>query len=149
MYVHWREREHEEVDKMVEENLRVVDTLKQCILWKLFGCSLMRAQPRLLNHLVEYQNPDVEGFMIEGQSLTPTIEDLLFLTSMYRSGESVNLDTFPPKPYHIANYIDTYCEAGIEKVGSQVSIRSNSITTLYSKTLLVDSPIQTSPEDTN
>jgi hypothetical protein len=83
----------------------------------------MRAQPQLLNHLVEYQNPDVEGFMIEGQSLTPSIEDLLFLTSLSRSGESVNLDTFPPKPYHIAYYIDTYFEAGIEKVGTQVPIQ--------------------------
>jgi hypothetical protein len=109
-YVCWREREHEEVDQMVEDNLEVVATLKQCGLWKFLHCPLMRAQPRLLNHLVEYWNLDAEAFMIEGQSLAPTTEDIYFLTGLSRRGELVNLDTFPPGPYNIAHYIDMYCE---------------------------------------
>ena len=58
MYVHWREREH-------EDNVVVV-ALKQCGLWKFFQCPLMRAQPRILNSLVDYWHPDVEAFMLEG-----------------------------------------------------------------------------------
>jgi len=54
MYAHWREREHEDVDQMVEDNPVAVETLKKCRLWKYFQCPLMRAQPRLLNDLVEY-----------------------------------------------------------------------------------------------
>jgi hypothetical protein len=123
MYVRWREREHEEVDQMVEEDPESVATLKQCGMWKFFCCPFMRAQPRLLNHLVEYWNPDAEAFMLEGQSLTPTTEDIYFLTGLSRRGELVNLETFPPGPYNIAHYIDMYCEAGTEKVGSQVPIQ--------------------------
>jgi hypothetical protein len=52
---------------MVEENLSVVETLKQCGLWKYFQCPLMRSQPQLLNDMVQYCNLDVEAFMIEGQ----------------------------------------------------------------------------------
>jgi hypothetical protein len=54
MYVHWREREHEDIDMLVEEDSTAVATLKQCGLWKFFRCSLMRAQPRPLNALVDY-----------------------------------------------------------------------------------------------
>jgi hypothetical protein len=54
MYVHWREREHEEVSELVEEDPNVVATLMQCGLLKYFLCPFMRAHPRLLNALVDY-----------------------------------------------------------------------------------------------
>jgi hypothetical protein len=54
MYFNWREREHEDIDVLVEEDPAANDTLKQCGLWKFFQCPLMRAQPRLLNALVDY-----------------------------------------------------------------------------------------------
>ena len=76
MYVHWREREHEEVSGLVGEHPNVVAALMQCGLLKFFLCPLMRAQPRILNALVDYWNPDVEAFMLEGQSLLPMIEDI-------------------------------------------------------------------------
>jgi hypothetical protein len=96
--------------------------LKQCGLWKFFQCLFMRAQPRLLNNLVKYWHPDVEAFMLEGQSLTPTMKDIYFLTDLSRRGELVNLRNFPPGPYNIEDYIVMQCEAGTEKVGSQVPI---------------------------
>jgi hypothetical protein len=36
----------------------------------------MRAQPKMLNALVDYSHPDAKAFMLEGQSLTPTIEEI-------------------------------------------------------------------------
>jgi hypothetical protein len=83
----------------------------------------MRAQPRLLNHLVEYWNLDVEAFMLEGQSLTATTEDIYFFIGLSRRGELVNLTNFPPGPYNIAHYVDMYFESGTKKVGSQVPIQ--------------------------
>jgi hypothetical protein len=68
-------------------------------------------------------------FMLEGQSLTPTTEDIYFLTDLSRRGEPVNLRTFPPGPYNIEDYIEMYYEAGTEKVGSQVPIHK--ITSLH------------------
>jgi hypothetical protein len=56
--------------------------------------------------------------MLEGQSLTLTIEDIYLLTDLSRRGEQVNLITFPPGLYNIKDYIGMYCEASIEKVGS-------------------------------
>jgi hypothetical protein len=72
--------------------------------------------------LIEYWHPDAEAFMINGQALTPTTEDMYFLTDLSKRGEYVNLRTFPPGLQNIEDYIGMYCEAGTEKVGSHVSI---------------------------
>jgi hypothetical protein len=97
----------------------------------------MRAQPRLLNALDDYWHPDAEAFMIEGQSLTPMTEDTYFLTGLSRRGEPVNLQTFPPRPFNIEDYIRMYCEANTEKVGSQVPIHKIMILSLRVILLLI------------
>jgi hypothetical protein len=135
MYVHWREREHEDVDILVDEDPAAMAALRQCGLWKFFRCPFMRAQPRLLNALVDYWHPDAEAFMIEGQSLTPTTEDIYFLTGLSRRGDPVNLRTFPPGPHNIEELIGLHCEAGTEKVGSQVPI--NKINNLSLKVIVL------------
>jgi hypothetical protein len=66
MYVHWREREHEEIDVLVDEDPATISTLKQYGLWKFYQCLLMREQPRLLNALVDYWHLDTDAFMLEG-----------------------------------------------------------------------------------
>jgi hypothetical protein len=122
MYVHWREREHEEVGEFVSEDLNVVATLMQCGLLKFFLCPFMWAQLRLLNALVDYWHPDVEDFMLEGQSLVPTIDDIYFLTGLSRRGEPVNFRMFPSMMHNIAELIALYCEAGTNCLSSQVPI---------------------------
>ena len=54
--------------------------------------------------------------------MTPTTEDIYFLTGLSRRGDPVNLHTFPPEPHNIEELIGLHCEAGTEKVGSQVPI---------------------------
>lgn len=90
MYVHWREREHEEVSELVKEDPNVVATLMQCGLLMFFLCPFMWAQPRLLNALVDYWHSNAEAFMLEGQSLVPMVEDISFLTGLSKRGEPVN-----------------------------------------------------------
>jgi hypothetical protein len=82
MYVHWREREHEEFDVAVSDDPDVVAALAQCVLFNFFQSASMQSQPRLLNALIDYWNPDAEAFMLEGQLLTPTTEDIYFLTGL-------------------------------------------------------------------
>ena len=123
MYVHWREREHEEVSELFREDPNVVAALMQCGLLKFFLCPFMQAQPRLLNALVDYWHLDVEAFMLEGQSLVPTTEDIYFLTGLSRRGEPVNFRTFPSGPHNIAELIGLYCAADIDRLSSQVPIR--------------------------
>jgi hypothetical protein len=76
MYVHWRETEHEEISALVGEDPNDVASLMQCGLLKFFLCLFMQAQPRLLNALVDYWNPEEEAFMLEGKSLVPTTKDI-------------------------------------------------------------------------
>ena len=97
-------------------------TLTQCGILKFYQCPFMQAQPRLLNALIDYWHPDAEAFILEGQSLTLTTEEMYFLTGLSRRGEPVNLRAFPPRPHNIVELIGMYCEAETDKVGSQVSI---------------------------
>jgi hypothetical protein len=53
MYVQWREREHESISELVAGDPNVVAALMKCSLLKLFPCPFMRAQPRLLNALID------------------------------------------------------------------------------------------------
>jgi hypothetical protein len=111
MYVHWREREHEAANEAATADPNIMAVLTQCGMVKFFLCPFMRAQPRLLNALVDYWHPDAEAFMIEGQSLVPTTEDIYFLTGLSRRGESVNLQTFPAGPSRVSELIAEYCVA--------------------------------------
>jgi hypothetical protein len=89
--------------------------LTQCGLIKFFLCPFMRAQPRLLNALVDYWHPDADAFMIAGQSLTPTTEDIYFLTGLSRRGKPVNLHTFPIGERKVSELIVEYCVAGTNR----------------------------------
>jgi hypothetical protein len=122
MYVHWREREHEEVSELVGEDPNDVATLMQCGLLKFFLCPFMRAQPRLLNALVDYWHPDAEAFMLEGHSLVPMTEDIYFLTGLSRRGEPINFQTFPSGPHNIVELIGLYFLADTDHSSSQVPI---------------------------
>ena len=117
MYVQWREREHEAVNELVAADPNVMAVLTQCSLVKLFLCLFMHVQQRLLNALVDYWHPDAEAFMLEGQSLVPTTEDIYFLTGLSRRGEPINFRTFPFRPHNILELIGLHCEAGTDKMG--------------------------------
>jgi hypothetical protein len=112
----------------------VMAMLMQCGLVKLFLCPFMCAQPRLLNALVDYWHPDAEAFMIEGQSLVPTTEDIYFLTGLLRRGEPVNFQTFPVGPSKVSELIAEYCEAGTDPRPSSVPV--GRITSLTLQTIL-------------
>jgi hypothetical protein len=130
MYVHWREREHEAANEAVAADSNVMAALTQCGLIKFFLCPFMRTQPRLLNALVDYWHPDVDSFMIEGQSLTPTTEDIYFLTGLSRRGEPVNLHTFPTRERKVSELIAEYCVAGTNRRTSWIPVGSVTSLTL-------------------
>jgi hypothetical protein len=135
MYVHWREREHEDIEILVDEDPGVIVSLTQCGLFKFYQFPFMRAQPRLLNALIDYWHPDAKAFMLEGQSLTLTTEDIYFLTGLLRRREPVNFHTFPLGPHKISELIGLHCEAGTDKMGTQVSI--NKISNLSLKVIVI------------
>jgi hypothetical protein len=134
MYVHWREREHEAAYEAVAADPAVMAILTQCGLIKFFLCPFMHAQPRLLNTLVEYWHPDAEAFMIEGQSLTPTTEDIYFLMGLSRRGETVDLHTFPTGERKVSELIAQYCVAGTNTMTSWIPV--NNIINIALQTIL-------------
>jgi hypothetical protein len=73
--------------------------------------------------------------MLEGQSLVPTTEDIYFLTGLSRRGEPVNFRTFPAGPLNLAELIAKQCEAGTNRVSSQVPI--SKITNLSLQVILL------------
>jgi hypothetical protein len=110
------------VNELVGEDPNAVATLMQCGLLKFFLCPFMWEQPRLLNALVDYWHLDVEAFMLEGQSLVLTIQDIYFLTGLSRRGEPVNFQTFPSGPHKIEKLIGLYCAANTDHLSMQVPI---------------------------
>jgi hypothetical protein len=72
--------------------------------------------------LVEYWHLDAEAFMLEGQSLVPTTEDIYFLTGLSRRGEPFNFKTFPSGPHNIEKLMALHYEAGTNHLSSQVPI---------------------------
>jgi hypothetical protein len=97
----------------------------------------MRAQPRLLNALVDYWHPDAEAFMLEGKSLVPMTEDIYFFTDLSRRGEPVNFWTFPSGPHNIAELIGQYCEVDTDRSSSQVPISKITYLSLQEIVLLI------------
>ena len=87
--------------------------------------------------MIDYWHPDAEEFILEGQSLVPTTEDIYFLTGLSRRGEPVNFRTFPMGPSKISELIAEHCEAGTDHVGSQVPISNINRLALQSILLLI------------
>ena len=52
MVLEWREREHEDDNNAAENHLQTITALRHCGLLKYFWIPGMRAQVRLLEHLV-------------------------------------------------------------------------------------------------
>jgi hypothetical protein len=111
MFIGERE-EHEAANEAVAADPNVMAVLTQCGLVKFFLCPFMRAQPRLLNALVDYWHPDAEAFYDRGAILGAHHRGHLFLTGLSRRGEPVNLQTFPMGPSKVSELIAEYCVAG-------------------------------------
>ena len=81
--------------------------------------SIVRAQPRLLQILMDYWDPDTETFQIDGMPLTLEVEDIYFITGLSRQGEIVNLRARGVGGGHtIDEYIVIYSFPDIENFGS-------------------------------
>jgi hypothetical protein len=84
MVLEWREREHEEVDVVVERDLEAQIALKICGLYNFWALKGMMAQVRFLQFLVDYWDRDSERFNLYGKLLRIEFEDIYFLTGLSR-----------------------------------------------------------------
>jgi hypothetical protein len=93
MVIEWREREHEDIDSQVIEDLKAMESIQRCGLRNFFETSNIRAQKRLLQVLIIYWDPNADAFMLDGQPLKLEVEDMYFIIGLSRLGDIVNLRT--------------------------------------------------------
>ena len=62
MVLEWREREHEDMDRESLRDSPTLHALRKCGLLKFFCTSGMRANVRLLEHLISYWDHDLGVF---------------------------------------------------------------------------------------
>ena len=119
MVLEWREREHGDVEEVVQGDSMAQQALCACGLYNFWCLGSLRAKARLLQMLVAYWDPDSESFHIDGMSLNIEIEDIYFITGLSQQGEVVNLWYRGPRGgLTIGEYIVVYYYLDTEKVGS-------------------------------
>ena len=91
MVLEWREREHGDVEEVVQGDLMAQQALRACGLYKFWCLGSLRAKPRLLQLLVDYWDPEFETFQIDGISLSIEVEDIYFIIGLSQRGEMLNL----------------------------------------------------------
>ena len=84
MVLEWREREHGDVEVVVQGDLMAQQALQVCGLYKFWCLGSLRAKPRLLQLLVDYWDSDYKTFHIDGMSLSIEVEDIYFITGLSR-----------------------------------------------------------------
>ena len=76
MVLEWRERKHEDLDRESFHDPLTLNALRRCGLLKFFRTANMHAQPRLLESLVRYRNPNQGMFDLHDETLEITTEDI-------------------------------------------------------------------------
>ena len=89
--IEWCEREHEDVDRRILNNLPTMAALRNCGLVKFFEIPGMRAQPALLQHIISLWDVDLRVFKVGDETLALEIDDISFLTGLLRRGAPINL----------------------------------------------------------
>ena len=91
MVIEWREREHEDVDRVVHDDLVSQLALQRCGLYKFWNLGSMMDQPRLIQMLTNYWDTYTEVFILDGIPLKIEVEDIYFITGLSRRGKVVIL----------------------------------------------------------
>jgi hypothetical protein len=122
MVLEWREREHEEDNAAAENNPQTLAALRDCGLLKYFRIPGMRAQVRLLEHLVRMWDPDQQCFNVGAHTLTIDIEDIYFLTGLSRRGSYASLSGNRRGSLKMSEYCRLYCVPEAETRDGKVAI---------------------------
>ena len=89
---------------------------------KYFWIPGMRAQVRLLEHLIQMWDPDQQVFHVGAHTLTIDIEDIYFLTGLSRRGSYVSLTGSRRGGRKMSEYCRDYCVPEEERQRGKVAI---------------------------
>ena len=84
----------------------------------------MRANVRLLEHLISYWDQHLSDFDLQGEILEVIVEDMYFITGLSHKGIPMNLEGTGRggDPMSVQDYVDTYYTPGTQKNGSCIPI---------------------------
>jgi hypothetical protein len=122
MVLEWREREHEDDNDTAKNHPQTIATLRDCGLLKYFRIPGMRAQVRLLEHLVRMWDPDQQVLNVGSHTLMIDIEDIYFLTGLSRRGSYVSLTGNRRGGMKMSEYCREYCVPEAERQRGKVAI---------------------------
>ena len=122
MVLEWREWEHKEDNTNAENHPPTITALRDCGLLKYFRIPGMRAQVRLLEHLVRMWDLDQQVFNVCAHALTIDIEDIYFLTGLSRRGSYVSLTGNCRGGMKMSEYYREYCVPEAERQKGKVAI---------------------------
>ena len=99
--------------------------LRGCGLYNFWQLGSLRSQPRLIQMLVDYWDPDMEAFQLDRMPLRLEVEVIYFITGLSHRGEVVNLRAHGlGGGITIEEYIAMYCLPDTEKNGIQALVNS-------------------------
>lgn len=119
MMLEWHEREYEDIDNEVVKNDEALEALSLCGLKKI-EMNGMRAQPQMLDLLINYWNLDSDAFILDGQPLRIKVDDIYFLTGLSHRREIASFKDENIGGMIVDEYIALYYVRGTQKVGSQI-----------------------------
>jgi hypothetical protein len=125
MVLEWREREHEEVDAVMERDPGAQLALKICGLYKFWALKGIMAQVRLLQMLMNFWDLDTKAFNLDEKPLRIEVNDIYFLIGLSCQGEVVKLKAKGfGSGMNIEDYIATHCVACTKNVGRKIPIQT-------------------------
>jgi hypothetical protein len=122
MVLGWRKREHEEDNAIARNHPPTIAALRNCGLLKYFRILGMRAQIKLLEHLVNMWDPDQQVFHVGVHTLSLDIEEIYFLTGLSWRGYHVSLTGSRGGGLPMSEYCRLHCVLEAERKKGKVSI---------------------------
>lgn len=119
----WHEREHSAIDNQVMEDQNALDALRGCGLLEFFKIPNMKVNTRLLVLRIHYWSAEEDAFVIDKMPQRIKIEDIYFITGLYRRGEIVQPIVRTRGSLSVEDYTYIYYRGNVEKVGIEIPIK--------------------------
>ena len=110
-------------EAQVSDDPNIVMDLRECGLLKFFCIPGMRAQFRLLDHLIRMWDPKKNNFQVGTHILIIDVEDIYFLAEISKRGSPMSLFGPHRGEMTIGNLIDEHCVIGTRSLGEKIPIK--------------------------
>ena len=119
MAIEWKEREHGDEDEEAMQNQNCMNALRDCGLKKFFLTPCLRAQPELLQYLINLWDENDQVFRIRDQVLELEVTDIYFITGLSHRGPIPVLTRSRPSGEKMEEVMARVCHGAQTGTGSK------------------------------